>query len=195
MGVQLDVVIPPIIVGMLIIIIFRVNAFMMDSSIDNRVYNDMQGFAETSAVVMDDLLRRAKSVVNTDDFEDDDICSNFQKQDGSADTNCSDELVFIMTNNFKITFRRDTADNNILISRIKLDSDGNEISGSNTRVYPLNVSKLEFQYKPTEPNFLRYKVETESDPAYHAQNASSAENQKTVKGFAERKIFLRNTAI
>lgn len=195
MGVQLDLVIPPIIVGMLIIIIFRVNAFMMDSSIDNRVYNDMQGFAETSAVVMDDLLRIAKSVNNPVDFEDTDICSNFYKQDGSADTNCSDELEIITTNNFKVTISKDIDTNSIVVSRIEVDDDGNEVGTLNERVFPLNVSKLEFQFKPTEPNFLRYKVETESDPAHHAQNTSSAEDQKTVKGFAERKIFLRNMAI
>ena len=193
MGVQLDLILPPIIVGMLIIIIFRVNSFMMDSSIDNRVFNDMQSFAETSTVVIDDLLRRAKSVNNPDDFEDDDICNNFRKQDGSADTNCSDELEFITTNNFKVTIKKDDDENNILISRVILDADGNEISGVNTRVYPLYVSKLEFQHKTSSPNFISYKIETESNPDHHVQQG--ADDEKTVKGFAERKLFLRNLAI
>jgi hypothetical protein len=193
MGVQLDLLLPPIIVGMLIIIIFQVNSFMMDSSIDSRVYNDMQSFAETSTVVLDDLLRRAKSVNNPDDFEDDDICNNFRKQDGSADTNCSDELEFITTNNFKVTIKKDDDENNILISRVILDADGNEISGVNTRVYSLYVSKLEFQHKTSSPNFISYKIETESNPDHHVQQG--ADDEKTVKGFAERKLFLRNLAI
>ena len=193
MGLQLDLILPPIIVGMLIIIIFQVNSFMMDSSIDSRVYNDMQSFAETSTVVLDDLLRRAKSVNNPDDFEDDDICNNFRKQDGSADTNCSDELEFITTNNFKVTIKKDDDENNILISRVILDDDGNEISGVNTRVYSLYVSKLEFQHKTSSPNFISYKIETESNPDHHVQQG--ADDEKTVKGFAERKIFLRNLAI
>lgn len=193
MGVQLDLLLPPIIVGMLIIIIFQVNSFMMDSSIDNRIYNDMQNFAETAAVVLDDQLRTASSINNPDDFEDDDICSNFHKQDGSADTNCSDELEFITTNSYKITIERDEDENNIVISSIEVDSGGNEIGTLNEVVYPLYISKLEFQHKTTSsPDFIRYKIETESDPDHHVQNNS---DQKTVKGFAERKLFLRNFAI
>jgi len=193
MGLQLDLILPPIIVGMLIIIIFRVNSFMMDSSIDNRVFNDMQSFAETSTVVIDDLLRIAKSVNNPDDFEDVDICNNFRKQDGSADTNCSDELEFITTNNYKITIERDEDENTIVMSSIEVDSDGNEIGSVTETIYPLYVSKLEFQHKTSSPDFISYKVETESNPDHHVQNSS--DDQKTVKGFAERKIFLRNLAI
>jgi len=192
MGVQLDLILPPIIVGMLIIIIFRVNSFMMDSSIDNRIFNDMQSFAETAGVVLDDQLRTAKSINNPNDFEDDDICSNFSKQDGTADTNCSDELEFITTNSYKISIKKADDENNILISSIEVDSDGNEIGSLNESVYPLYVSKLEFQHKGTTPNFISYKIETESDPDHHVQQVS--DEQKTVKGFAERKIFLRNLA-
>src|SRR6056297_2969640 len=190
MGVQLDLILPPIIVGMLIIIIFRVNSFMMDSSIDNRVFNDMQSFAETAVVVLDDQLRTAKLVNNPTDFEDEDVCSYFYKQDGSADTNCSDELEFITTNNYKITIEKDDDGNDIIISSIEVDSDGNEIGSLNESVYPLYVSKLEFQHKTTSSNFISYKIETESNPDHHVQQG--ADDEKTVKGFAERKIFLRN---
>jgi len=62
----------------------------------------------------------------------------------------------------------------------------------NESVYPLYVSKLEFQHKTTSSNFISYKIETESNPDHHVQNNS--DDQKTVKGFAERKIFLRNLA-
>lgn len=191
MGVQLDLVLPPIIVGMLIIIIFRVNSFMMDSSIDNRIFNDMQNFAETASVILDDQLRTANLINNPDDFQVGDVCSYFKKQDGSADTNCSDQLEFRTINNYKITIQKDTNKNNILISSIEVDSDGNEIGTLNEVVYPLYVSKLEFQHRPGT-DFLSYKIETESDPDHHVQQ--QAEDQKTVKGFAERKIFLRNMA-
>lgn len=193
MGVQLDLLLPPIIVGMLIIIIFQVNSFMMDSSIDSRIYNDMQSFAETATVILDDQMRTVKSINNPDDFEDDDICSYFKKQDGSADTNCSDELEFITTNNYKITIGRDEDENHIVMSSIEVDSDGNEIGSETETIYSLYVSKLEFQHKTSSPNFIRYKVETESDPDHHVQE--STDNPKTVKGFAERKLFLRNLAI
>lgn len=190
--VQLDLILPPIIVGMLIIIIFRVNAFMMDSSIDNRIFNDMQNFAETTAVVLDDKLRTAKMVFNTTDFEDDDICENFRKQDGTLDTNCSSVLTYITTNNYKVTIEEIDDDDTVKISSIEVDGDGNEIGTLDEIIYPLYVSKLEFQYKTSDPNFIRYKIETESDPDHHVQNKS---DQKTVKGFAERKLFLRNLAI
>lgn len=190
--VQLDLILPPIIVGMLIIIIFRVNAFMMDSSIDNRIFNDMQNFAETASVIIDNELRTVDSIVNTTDFEDADICENFYRQDGSLDTNCSSILTYITTNNYKVTIQEIDGDNTFKISSIEVDESGNEVGTLVEEIFPLYVSKLEFQYDMFKPNFIRYKVETESDPDHHVQKESDL---KTVKGFAERKLFLRNTAL
>lgn len=190
--VQLDLILPPIIVGMLIIIIFRVNAFMMDSSIDNRIFNDMQNFAETASVVIDDKLRTVDFILNTTDFEDVDICDNFYKLDGSLDTNCSSTLIYRTTNNYKVTIEEIDVDNTFKISSIEVDEFGNEVGTLVEEIYPLYVSKLEFQYDIFKPNFIRYKVETESDPDHHVQKNGDL---KTVKGFAERRLFLRNTAL
>lgn len=190
--VQLDLILPPIIVGMLIIIIFRVNAFMMDSSIDTRIFNDMQNFAETASVILDDKLRTLNYVLNTTDFTNSDICSNFYKQDGSSDTHCSSILTYITTNNYKVTIEKLVEDNTFKISSIEVDESGNEVGTLVEEIYPLYISELEFQYTLYRPNFIRYKIQTESNPGHHVQADSEL---KTVKGFAERRLFLRNTAI
>ena len=57
MGVQIDLIVPPIIVGLLIILIFNVNSFILETSVDNRLTNDMQTFADVSVDVVQEEIR------------------------------------------------------------------------------------------------------------------------------------------
>lgn len=59
MAIQFDLIIPPIIVGFIILLIFRISSFMMSTSIDNRLGYEMQNFADITIEVIQNELRTA----------------------------------------------------------------------------------------------------------------------------------------
>ncbi len=61
MGIQFDIVIPPIIAGVVIMLIFQVNSFMLSTSVDNRLGFEMQNFAEATADVIHTEVRLLKN--------------------------------------------------------------------------------------------------------------------------------------
>jgi hypothetical protein len=67
MNVQLDLILPPIIVGMLILMIMGVNQMMMESQIGNRLNIDMQNFANSTMVMLQENLRDVQDVVAISD--------------------------------------------------------------------------------------------------------------------------------
>lgn len=165
MGVQLDLIIPPIIVGMLIIIIFRVNAFVMETSIDNRLNNDMQNFAEVTAVVIEDQLRSVNFIVGFD----------------------TSRVRYVNFDQDTITIQRNKKNLEVISA---------DLSGTvDTLIYPSSMSDLHFKMEPdtvASPMFIRFKVETESNPEDHMQMRKEVTE---VRGFAERRVFLRNVAV
>lgn len=62
MGLQFDIVIPPIIAGIIILILFRLNSFMMHTSVDQRLGMQMQNFAEVIADLIEVRVREAASI-------------------------------------------------------------------------------------------------------------------------------------
>lgn len=66
MGLQFDIIIPPIIAGIIILILFRLNSFMMHTSVDQRLGIQMQNFAEVSADLIESRVKEAASGVQSE---------------------------------------------------------------------------------------------------------------------------------
>lgn len=184
MAAQIDLIIPPVIVGLLIILIFRVNAFIIDSSVDTRLSNDVQMHADLIADIIQEELRGAS---NSDILT---ISPDFVQQDSLEFVRVIvDPVNGLTTANVKI--KRD--ERNIIIYR---DIDVIDESSDNI-AYGSQVAVLEFQVATDEfntiiPNVIRFRVVTESDPNHHVRFRNE---DKVVKAVAEREVFLRHRAM
>lgn len=67
MNIQMDLVLPPIIVGTLILLILGLNRLMMESGSDARLSKDMQQFANTALLVLQEELRDLDTIVSITD--------------------------------------------------------------------------------------------------------------------------------
>lgn len=174
MGIQIDLIIPPVIVGLLIIVVFRLNAFIMETSVDNRINNDMQMFAEVTSRLIQEEAKRATTIERPiNEAVPDTVLEFFDAAVG--------DTVWIQK----------TGRNLEIIRRSQFPP-----SIPDTVIYPSSLSLLEFdlERKPTDnpslpPYYLNVKIQTESDPAHHA---SMRDLEKTVMGFSESEIYLRN---
>lgn len=171
MGVQIDLIIPPLIVGLLVIVIFRLNAFIMETSVDNQINNDMQTFAEVTSRVIQEQVKMADEIVRP----------GYSAFPDSV-------LKFVSVTTDTITVQR--AGKNLAI--IRTSSTTPVIQ--DTLLYPSSLLSLEFELErkpPTEstPYYLNMRIQTESDPTHHA---STRDLEKTVMGFSESEIYLRN---
>jgi len=63
MNAHLDLILPPIIVGILIVIIITINTRMMESQVESRVTHEMQQFANASLSVLQEEIRDLGSVI------------------------------------------------------------------------------------------------------------------------------------
>lgn len=171
MGVQIDLIIPPVIVGLLIIIVFQLNSFIMETSIDNRLTNDMQTFAEVSSRVIQEELKMANQIITP------------------ADPATPDSILkFVSVTTDTVTVQR--------TGRVMEVIRKSSVSPSvpDTIFYDLNISSLRFdlERKPAGepiPYYLNIEIETESNPDHHAKVRGEVE---TVRAFAENEIYLRN---
>ena len=168
MGVQIDLIVPPIIVGLLIIAVIRLNAFIMETSIDNRLTNDMQMFADVATRLIQEEVKLAEDIIKP------------------INPDTPDSILTFLS----------TAGDSVFVQRSGVSLQIIKISGivSDTLLYPLNLSSLEFDLvrkpagEPT-PYYLNFKIETESDPDHHATFNGDPES---VRGFSESEIYLRN---
>lgn len=172
MGIQIDLIVPPIIVGLLVILIFRLNAFIMETSVDNRLNNDMQMFADLTSKLIQEEVKTAGEIL-TPDHPD----------------NPSPVLEFIVENMGDTVWVQRTGTNLEIIRRSSIPP-----AIPDTVIYPSSLSSLEFdlESKPAgapTPYYLNVQIETESNPDHHA---SMRDFDKTVMGFAENEIYLRN---
>lgn len=172
MGVQIDLIIPPVIVGLLIIIIFKLNAFVMETSVDNRLNNDMQTFADVTSKIIQEELKTATDIKRPINESTPDTVLKFYVE-------IEEDTVWVQKSGRNLE----------VIRQSKIPP-----SIPDTVVYPSNLSSIEFDLvrKPAgeiTPYYLNVKIQTESDPKHHA---SMRDLDKTVKGFAENEIYLRN---
>lgn len=171
MGIQLDFIIPPIIVGLLVIVVFQLNSFIMETSLDNQLTTNMQTFAEVTSRVIQEELKMANQIVNPSDPATPDSV-----------------LTFVSVTTDTITIQR-SGKNLEIISKSSVSP-----STPDTIRYPSSLSSLMFdlERKPVGepiPYYLNIEIETESDPDHHASTRGDAE---TVRAFAENEIYLRN---
>ncbi|MDR9367063.1 MAG: hypothetical protein RI575_17140 [Balneolaceae bacterium] len=170
MGIQIDLIIPPVIVGLLVVVVFQLNAFIMETSIDNQLNNDMQTFAELTSSLIQEEVRSAGDI---------------ERPTGVL--NADSVLVFVNVAQDSVRIQR--SGKNLAVIHYN-----SSISLADTVIYPSSLSSLEFEMvrKPDtalSAYFLNTKVVTESDTEQHA---SIDGNSEEVRGFSENEIYLRN---
>lgn len=165
MGVRLDLVFSAIIVGMLTLMIFGVNKFVLENSVDTRLYNDMQMFADVSTDVIQEEVKSAVNILQP-----------------SAPGTPSNVLRFINLEGEEIEIKRVGT----VIEIVKSSAPSDPVR------YDLYLSGIEFDLEPDTvamPYYLNVTFETGSDPDQHVQFQSNVE---TAKAFSERRYYLRN---
>jgi len=171
MGVQLDIILPPIIVGILIILIFRINAFMMESSADARLINDVQNKADTAINIIQEELRGLNSEgisISTDTLQfsrDAELNGNLVSQD--------------------FMFVRDDSN-----GQLKIFFNDLATGEPDSLVYGLNLRSIDFF--ALSPQLLRVRVESESNPEHHVRFRN---DQQTVRAVSERDFLLRHRSL
>ena len=164
MGIQADIMIPPIIIGILIIMIFTVKSFILDTSIDNRLNNEVQSQATVSLDVIQEEVRGLKE---------------FQSAPGAS-------LRFVRADSDTVMIDQVNRDLRIITAPGPISLE----TSADTTYHALNIANLQFStYEDTD--HLRVHVETESRPEQHAR---FREDKNTVRAISEKKIFLRHIA-
>lgn len=164
-AILLDKLIPPIIVSLLIIMIFRLNAFMMESQVDNRLSNEMQLFSELAATLIQEEIKSANNIV----------------------TLTSNSIVYDTIDSIRVTMER--VDHQLIIRKV------NQVTLNEIVIeHPTYLSSLEFIAEPTgvplhQIRFLKVRLTAESNPIAHVNFNGEVE---TAKAFSERQIYLRN---
>jgi hypothetical protein len=142
------------------------NSFIMESSADGRLTNDVQTFAELAATIIQEELRTLDHFVQVQ----------------------QDSVRFVSTARDTISLTR--SDRNIEIIRYDMIN-----AQYDTLLLAASLSGLQFTLEPqgvAVPTFLRVRVETESLPEQHVRFRG---DMQTVRAFAERRFFLRNIAV
>lgn len=67
MNVQLDLILPPIVVGILLLLVLSLNTRMMESQVDNRLQADMQTFANSAMDAMQERFRDIEEITAISD--------------------------------------------------------------------------------------------------------------------------------
>lgn len=165
MAILLDKLIPPIIIGLLIIMIFRLNAFMMESQVDNRLSNEMQIFSELASTLIQEEMKSANNIV----------------------TLTANTIVYDDVNGTRVTMQR--VDDLLVITKLNQDTLDEIVIE-----HPTYLSSLEFVAVPTgvplnQIRFLRVRLTAESNPNAHVKFTGDIQ---TAKAFSERQIYLRN---
>lgn len=168
MNVQIDLIIPPIIVALLIILIFRLNSFIMESSVDSRLINDVQTQANVAMDVIQEELRGIDSSPIT------------ISQDTIRYSKFSETAGVINSRDFMIV--RDSNNGQLKIHFQDL------ITGDpDSLTYAFNLSAIDFT--SPQAHILRVRVQAESNPEQHVRFRN---DDQTVRAVSERDFFLRH---
>jgi hypothetical protein len=136
MSTYLDLLIPPIIVGILILTILSLNTRMMESQIDTRLTNEMQQYANAAMSAIQEELREVDTVISLTD-------STFSYLNATLDT---------------VRIFRQGRD---LMLRSRSSAGG----AADTTMFPARLTSLRFNtvpLGPSGPTLLRVLVESES---------------------------------
>ncbi|TVP98968.1 MAG: hypothetical protein EA359_17615 [Balneolaceae bacterium] len=170
MGVQIDLIVPPVIIGLLIILLFRINAFMLETSTDSRLINDVQTKADIAIDIIQEELRGldgGQITISVDTLR-------FTKfLAGSGLPSQSYDIVRDNNNGqLKIFFQ-------------------NLITGvPDSTVYDLNLSSIDFSMPAA--HLLRVRVQAESRAEQHVRFRNDT---NVIRSVAERDFFLRHRTL
>ncbi|MEX0905424.1 MAG: hypothetical protein WD604_10745 [Balneolaceae bacterium] len=162
MAVQMDLIVPPAIMGFIIILVFSVNSFILETSVDNRLIYEMQNFADVSVVLLQDELRSLKSIEELTDST----------------------LRFTSTDEETISIYREGR--NLNIARHSTVT-----SVSDTLAHAARLASLSFtpqELVGSVPTLLHVRVVTEST----ADQQVGADNGNRIRAYAEKQVYLRN---
>ncbi len=167
MGVQIDMIVPPIIIGLLIILVFRMNAFIMETSTDTRLINNIQTQADVAIDIIQEELRGL---------------------DGGQITTVTDTLRFtrflagpgLPSQNYEII--RDQTN-----GQLKIFFPDPITGDPDSTIYDLNLSAIDFSMPA--PHLLRVRVQTESRAEQHVRFRGDV---NVIRSVAERDFFLRH---
>lgn len=141
MNIQLDLIIPPIIVGILILLLFNVYTGMMDSQVSSRIYYDLQGKANSTLIVLQEEFREIHEITVLG----------------------SDEIRFISTTRDSVHIYLEEMD--LVVKKHRVNT-----PLIDTVMYPLQLENLSFSTIDTIPGVIRVNVATASRPEHEVGN-------------------------
>ncbi len=162
MNVQLDLILPPVVVGILLLLVLSLNTRMMESQVDHRLQTDMQAYANSAMDAMQERFRDIQTVL--------------------AVTDTTLRYVSVDYDTVNV-FRRQR---DLLFRSLH----GGPGGAPDTTVVPARVSDLRFNMillNPDGPAMLRVRVESRSLATEEVAGSPSRQ-----RGFAEREFYLRN---
>ncbi len=166
MSILMDHIIPTFIIGILLTMIFRLNAFMIETQVDNHLVSEMQMHSELAATIVHEELKDAHRIV---DMTENSI--EFENLNGILVTLEREHDMLVVTKTDPVTSDVETATYPTYLSDIQFTPDPENISIEDMR-------------------FLRIRLMSESRTESHAR----VNNTQTAKAFSEKQIFLRNIA-
>lgn len=162
MSTYLDLLIPPVIVGILILTILSLNTRMMESQIDARLTNEMQQYANAALSAIQEEVREVENVISVTD-------TTFSFITATRDT------VRIFRNGRDMMIRSRNAAG----------------GAADTVVYPARLTSLRFNtvlLGPSGPTLLRVSAESESIGAEQLTNSPSRQRAFAQRDFFLRNI-------
>ena len=190
MGVQIDLIVPPIILGLLIILIFNVNAFILETSVDNRLTNDMQTFADVTVDIVQEELRGLTEFDFTEsEAKGYEITDYVEPEDGEVDNSGPKKyysgIIYTVRSQIGTEFEVEMWSEEGILYIKKGEND--------PVVYPGYIEDLMFIVDDIpSPRYVTVRVTTESRPEMHARFGN---DENLVRAFAEKRIFLRNVGL
>lgn len=162
MSTYLDLLIPPVIVGILILTILALNTRMMESQIDTRLTNEMQQYANAALSAVQEEVRELEDVVAITD-------TTFTYITATRDT----VRIFRQGRNMMIRTRNAAG------------------GAADTTMYPARLTDLRFNtilLGPSGPTLLRVRVESESIGAEQMTSSPSRQRAFAQRDFFLRNI-------
>jgi hypothetical protein len=138
MNVSFELIIPPVILGMLTVMILNLNASVMSSSAENRLTYQLQERAKLTITLVESESRSLTDIISV----------------------TNSDFIFVTAQRDTVHIYRDNK--NMVVA--KTLSDGT----SSTEEYPLKLSDLVFDWDLSSIAFVEIRAVTESDPSESA---------------------------
>lgn len=162
MNVSFELIIPPVILGILTIMILNTNRVIITSSAENRITYELQNRVNLTLDILEAELRPANS----------------DEMTISAD---STNLTFVTINDDTVSINRDGR--RMIISKTSL------AGITDQQEYPVKLSDLTFYRELSTPFLLNVRVISQSAVE---EEAGTNENQARYTAVAEKEFYIRN---